>query len=135
MKICSLSVAIYVYIDLLYLCIYRLIVVTTYYVHIIIFYFVLCQLICMSILFVLPYIIYVWQLMYIFHFVLWQHLFKCVTTFIFIVYKLMCTTIYSFFTTYVKWHLVSVTTYVYDKFYFLSNRLCFGGNFIIVKNL
>ena len=56
----------------------------------------------MSILFVLSYIINVWQLMYIIDFVLWQHLFKCVTTFIFVVYKLMCTTIYSFFTTYVK---------------------------------
>ena len=100
------------------LCVFRLIVVTTYVYNN--FCFVSTYMYECMIDFVCSiYILYVQQIMCITNFVfsnfslnVWQLLFLWQ-----FVYEIMCMTTYFFFTIYVR-HLISVTTHVYDRFYF-----------------
>ena len=100
------------------LCVFRLIVVTVY-VHNNFCFVSTYMYECMIDFVCSIYILYVQQIMCITNFVfsnfslnVWQLLFLWQ-----FVYEIMCMTTYFFFTIYVR-HLISVTTHVYDRFYF-----------------
>ena len=100
------------------LCVFRLIVVTTY-VHNNFCFVSTYMYECMIDFVCSIYILYVQEIMRITNFVfsnfslnVWQLLFLWQ-----FVYEIMCMTTYFFFIIYVR-HLISVTTYVYDIFYF-----------------